>query len=139
MEGSKLGGLWNVPCLLALEMNLIVGGQWGNILLSGQWKVPSLVAFGLFHARSILEGEEKTSFSPRSIFRCISFYLNLFSIDSKILFYHGYRPLLHIFPSFSLTYKLQSHISRYQVFHTLITKLILIEDFFLSLNSWHCA
>jgi hypothetical protein len=27
----------------------------------------------------------------------------------------------------------------YQVFHTFIVKLILIKDFFFSLNSWHCA
>jgi hypothetical protein len=46
MEGSKLDGFWNVPCLVALEMNLMLGGQWGSILLGGQWKVASLVAFG---------------------------------------------------------------------------------------------
>jgi hypothetical protein len=31
---------------VALEMNLMLGGQWGSILLGGQWKVASLVAFG---------------------------------------------------------------------------------------------
>jgi hypothetical protein len=41
MEGSKLGGLWIVPCLVAFEMNPMLLGQWGNILLSGQWKVPN--------------------------------------------------------------------------------------------------
>jgi len=30
---------------MALEMNPMLGGQWGNILFGGQWKVPSLVAF----------------------------------------------------------------------------------------------
>ncbi len=53
------------------------------------------------------------------------------------MFNHDFRPLLHIFPSFSLTYKLQSHISKYQVFHALIAKSILIKIFFL--NSWRCA
>jgi hypothetical protein len=98
-----------------------------------------LVALRMFHVWLPLEGEGKTSFSPPSTFHPIRFYLNLFSIDLKVLFYHGFRPLLHIFPSFSLTYKLQSHILKYQVFHTFIAKLILIEDFFLSLNSWRCA
>jgi hypothetical protein len=40
MEGSKLGGPWNVPCLVAFEMNPMFGGQWGNIFMNGQWKVP---------------------------------------------------------------------------------------------------
>ncbi len=106
MEGSKLGGPWNVPCLMAfgmfhawwpltwiqclvaLKMNLMLGGQWGSILFGGQWKVPSLVALGMFHAWVPLEGEGKTSFSPLSTFYLIRFYLNLFSIDFKELFYH---------------------------------------------------
>jgi hypothetical protein len=46
------------------------------------------------------------------------------------LLYHGPRLLLHAFLSFSLTYKLQPCISMYQVFHTCIAKLNLIEDFF---------
>jgi hypothetical protein len=50
MKGSKLGDPWNVPCLVALEMNPMLGSQWGSILLGGQWKVPSLVALGMFHA-----------------------------------------------------------------------------------------
>jgi len=66
----------------------------------------------------------------------IKFYLSIFSIGFKVLFYHLSRPLLHIFPSFFSTYKLQSHNSKYKIFHTFITKLILIEFFFLFLNSW---
>jgi hypothetical protein len=104
--------------------------------LNGPWKVSNLVTFGMFHVWLPLEGEGKISFSPPSTFHPIRFYLNIFSIDFKVLFYHGFRPLLHIFPSFPLIYKLQSHISKYQVFHILIVKLILIKDFFLSLNSW---
>jgi hypothetical protein len=96
-----------------------------------------LVALGRFQAWWPLEGEGKTSFSPPSTFHPIGFYLNIFFIDFRILFNHGFRSLLHIFPSFSLNYKLQSCISRYQIFHTLITKLILTKDFFPSLNSWH--
>jgi hypothetical protein len=119
---SMFGGPWNVPCLMAfgmfhawwplkriqclvaLEMNPMLGGQWGSILFGGQWKVPSLVALGMFHAWVPLEGEGKTSFSPPSTFYPIRFYLNLFSIDFRELFYHYSRLLFHIF--FSLTYKL---------------------------------
>jgi len=39
-----LGGQWETFYLVALEMNWMFKGQWGNILFSGQWKVPSLVA-----------------------------------------------------------------------------------------------
>jgi hypothetical protein len=130
MEGSKLGGPCNVPCLVALEMNPMLGGQWGSILLGGQWKVLSLVALGMFHVWLPLEGEGEISFSPLFTFYPIRFYLNLFAIDFKVLLYHGSKPLFHVFLSIFLTYKLQSCISKYQVFHTLITKLILIEDFF---------
>jgi hypothetical protein len=136
MEGSKLGGPCNVPCLVAIEMNPMLGDQWGSILFSGQWKVLSLVAFGMFHVWLPLEREREVSFSPPSTFYPIRFYLNLSSIDFRVLFYHGSKPLLHVFLFVSLTYKLQSCVSRYQVFHTFIAKLILIEDFFLSLNSW---
>jgi hypothetical protein len=59
------------------------------------------------------------------------FYLNIFfSIDIKVSFYHGFKPLLHAFHSFSLTYKLQPHILIYQIFHTFIVELILTKDFF---------
>jgi hypothetical protein len=88
----------------------MLGGQRGSILFGGQWKVPSLVAFEMFHAWLLLEGEGEregeTSFSPPSIFHPIRFYINTFSIDFKVLLYHGSRPLLHVFLSFSLTYKL---------------------------------
>jgi hypothetical protein len=97
MKGSKLGGPWKVPSLVALEMNL---------MLKGQWKVPSLVAFGMFHAWLPFDKKKKilfTSFhfSPHKIL-----FKPFFFIDFRVLFYHGYRPLLHVFPSFSLTYKL---------------------------------
>jgi hypothetical protein len=80
----------------------------GSILLSDQWTVPSLVAFGMFHAWLFLEGEGEgeASFSPPSTFYPIKFYLNLSFIDFRVLFYHGSRPLLRVFPSFCLTYKL---------------------------------
>jgi hypothetical protein len=115
---------------VAFEMNPMLGCQWGNIFFGGQWKVSNLVALGMFHVWLPLERERKTSFSPPSIFYPIRFYLNLFSIDFKVIFYHGSKLLLDIFPSFSLTYKLQSCISRYEVFHTFIVELILIKDFF---------
>jgi hypothetical protein len=93
-------------CLVALEMNRMFESQWVNNLFGGQWKVPSLVALWMFHVWLPLEGKGKTSFSLPSIFHPTRFYLNIFSIDFKVLFYHGSRPLLHIFPSFSLAYKL---------------------------------
>jgi hypothetical protein len=94
-----------------------------------------------FQAWWPLEGEGKTSFSHfLTSLPPNKFYLNFFfSIDLKVLFYHGFRPLLYTFPSFSLTYKLQPCISMHQVFHTFIVELILIEDFFFSLNSGHHA
>ncbi len=63
------------------------------------------MAFGLFHVWLLLEGEGKTSFSLPSAFHPIRFYLNLFSIDFSVVFYHGSKSLCRIFPSFSLTYK----------------------------------
>jgi hypothetical protein len=77
-----------------------------------------------------LEGEGEASFSPLLTFPANKFYLNFFSINFKVLLYHGSKLLLYVFPFFYLTYKLQSLISMYQVFHTFIAKLILIKDFF---------
>ncbi len=46
--GSKLGGQWNVPCLVA---NGRFHAWWlmECSMLGGQWKVPCLVANGMFH------------------------------------------------------------------------------------------
>jgi hypothetical protein len=122
-----------------VRKDLKLGGQWGNILLGGQWKVPNLVVNGETsllggpwkesNAWMPLEGEGETSFSPPSTFHPIRIYLNLFSLDFGVLLYHGSKPLFHIFPFFSLTYKLQSCITMYQIFHTFNTKLIATEDF----------
>jgi len=112
-EGKpQLGGQWKVPSLMAIEMKSMFGSQWGIILLGGQWKVPSLVPLecSMF---DYLWKEKKKSFSPPFIFHPTRFYLNFFSNYFRVLFYHGSRPLLHIFPSFSLAYKLQSRILRY--------------------------
>jgi hypothetical protein len=125
--------------LMALEMNLMLGNLWGSFLLGGQWKVLSLVAFGIFHVWLPLKGKGQASFSFPSTLYPIKFYLNLSSIDFKVLFHHGSRPIICVFPSFSLTYKLQSCILRYQAFHIFIAKLILIKDLFFSLNSRRCA
>jgi hypothetical protein len=48
MEGSMLGGQWKVPCLVA---NGMFQAWWPMECskLSGQWNVPSLVANGKFH------------------------------------------------------------------------------------------
>jgi hypothetical protein len=58
-------------------------------------KVPSLMAFG----------KKKKGF----LFIFFTFpptILFIFSINFKVLFCHGFIPLLYTFPSFSLTYKL---------------------------------
>jgi len=54
---------------------------WVNVetsLLSGQWKVPSLVALRMFNVWWPLEGKKEASFSPPSSFH---------PIDFKVLFY----------------------------------------------------
>jgi hypothetical protein len=107
-----------------------LGGHWKVPMLSGPWKVPMFGGLGR---------RRKNIIFTFSYFPPNKFYLNFFLIDFKVLFYHSFRPLLYVFPSFSLTYKLQPRISMYQVFHTFITKLILIEYFFHFLNSWHHA
>jgi hypothetical protein len=56
----------------------------GRVQLGGQWKVPNLVALGMFHVWLPLEGEVKTSFSPPSIFYPIKFYLNLYSNNLRV-------------------------------------------------------
>ncbi len=113
------------------DHDLVANGSfqtwWLSILFNRQWKVPCLVSFGRRRRNIIFTSFH---FSPHKIL------LKFFSIDFKVLFYHVFKPLLCIFPSFSLTYKLQSCISKYQIFHTLIAKLILIEYFFCSLTSW---
>jgi len=55
MEGSMLGGQWNVPSLMA---NGMFQAWWpmGCSKLSGQWKVPCLVAIGMFQVWWPLEG-----------------------------------------------------------------------------------
>jgi hypothetical protein len=84
-------------------------------------------------------GEGETSFLPLFIFPPTNLLKPFVFIDFKLLLYHGSRSLLYAFPLFSLTYKLQPHILMYQFFHTFIAKLISIEDFFLTLNSWRHA
>jgi hypothetical protein len=114
------GGVWKVQCLVVLErFQCLVAlerfntwwplkGSNGRWCLKGKGKNP----FHLF------------SLSPQQ------FYLILFfSIDLKVLLYHGTKQLFYAFLSFSLTYKLQPRILMYQIFHTFIVELILIEDF----------
>jgi hypothetical protein len=80
LESSKFGSQWG---------SILFGGQWKVSMFDGPWKVPSLVTFGR-KRRSIIF----TFFHfPRN-----KFYLNLFSIDFKILLYHGFRSLLYTFP-----------------------------------------
>jgi hypothetical protein len=57
-----------------------------------------LVAFGKKKKNIIFTSSH---FAPQQIL-----FKPFFSIDLNVLFYHGSRPLLYTFPSFSLTYKL---------------------------------
>jgi len=62
MECSKLGGHWNVPCLVAIGMFHAWWPLEGS-KLGGHWNVPSLVAIGMFQAWWPLEGEGRTLFT----------------------------------------------------------------------------
>jgi len=109
----QLGGLERFQCLVTNERF--------QFLVTLE-RFQCLVAFGR---------KRKNILFISSHFPPNKFYLNLFfSIDIKVSLYHGFKPLLHAFHSFSLTYKLQPHISIYQIFHTFIVKLILTKDFF---------
>ncbi len=103
MEGSKLSGPWNVP-------NLVVNME--TSLFSGHWKEKYKHIFHLL------------------LFTLIFFYLKSFPNYFKVLFYHGFRLLLCVVPTFPLTYKLSSNVLMYHVFHPFIVKLILIDFFF---------
>jgi hypothetical protein len=97
-EGKpQLGGQWKVP-------SLVVNGEAFCLVANGSFQC--LMALGRFQVCWPLGGEGKISFSPPSIFDPIQFYLNLFSIDFKNLFYHGSKSLFCFFPSISFTYKL---------------------------------
>jgi len=102
----------------------------GRSQFGGIWKVLSLVAFGETSCLVAFGRRRKNiifisfHFPP-----LIKFTYILFFIDFKVLLYHGFRSLLYVFPCFSLAYKLQPHISMYKIFHTFITKLILITFF----------
>jgi hypothetical protein len=89
MESSKL----------TLEMSPMFGGQWGSIMFGAKWKVPTLVAFGMFHVWLPLEGEGETSFSPPSTFHPIRFYFNFFPLILRFYFTmvlnHYYMFFLH--------------------------------------------
>jgi len=74
---------------------------------------PKFVANGRFQARCPLEGQGETSFLPLFTFLPTNFDYTLFFIDFKVLLYHDSTSLLYVFPSFSLTYKLQPHILMY--------------------------
>jgi hypothetical protein len=85
MEGSKLGGQWKVPSLVANERfqawwpmkGSKLGGQWKILMFGGSWKVLSLVTFGK-RRKSILF----TSFH----FPTNKFYLNFFQMILRFYF-----------------------------------------------------
>jgi hypothetical protein len=87
-----LGDLWNVPYLVAFEMNLMLGGQWGNILLGGPWNVPYLVAFGR-RRRSILF--MSFHFSPHKIL-LKHFFSLILKFCFTIVLYHYFMFFFHL-------------------------------------------
>jgi hypothetical protein len=87
-------------------------------MFSGQWKVPSFMAFGK-RRRSIIF--TSSTFHPKR------FNLKEISIDLRVLLYHGFKLLLRVFLSFPLTYKLHLCFDVPSLPH--IIKLILIENF----------
>jgi len=93
MECSKLGGHWNVPCLVA---NGMFHAWWPLECskLGGHWKVPSLVAIGRFQAWWPLESEGKTLFTSSIFPQQLYLHPQFFPFDLTILLYHGPKPLL---------------------------------------------
>jgi len=57
MKGSKVNGPWNVPCLVALEMNHAWRLTGKHFCFVAKKKVPSLVALRMFHVWLFLERE----------------------------------------------------------------------------------
>jgi hypothetical protein len=82
LKGSKLGSQWG---------SILFSGQWKVSMLGGPWKVPSLVTFKRRRRRRNIIF---TSFH----FAPSKFYLNFFSIDFKVLLYHGSKSLFYAFP-----------------------------------------
>jgi len=100
MEGFMLGGQWKVPCLVANGMFQAWWPMEGS-MLGGQWKVPCLVASGMFQAWWPMEGEGKTPFHffhfPPTNF---TYALHFFPLDLMVLLYHGPKLLLTPFFAF---------------------------------------
>jgi hypothetical protein len=94
MECSKLGGQWKVPCLVANGMFQAWWPMEGS-MFDGQWNVPSLMANGRFHVWWPMEGERKTHFHlfPLSPQQNLLKPL-IFSFDFTVLLYRGSKPLL---------------------------------------------
>jgi len=65
--------------------------------LGGQWKVPSLVAIGMFQAWWPLEGEGKRPFHLFHFSPTTLLTPSIFPFDLTILLYHGPKPLLSPF------------------------------------------
>jgi hypothetical protein len=78
-----------------------------------------------------MEGEGEGSFLTFPTFPPKQLHLDLhfLSFDIKVLLYHGPRPLFTHSLSFSLAYKLQSHILMSQVPPIFIVDLILLKIF----------
>jgi hypothetical protein len=85
MEGSRLGGQWKVPCLVANGMFQAWWAMEGS-MLGGQWKVPCLVANGMFQAWWPMECEGKTPFHLFH-FPPNKLYLNLQFFPLTLRFY----------------------------------------------------
>jgi hypothetical protein len=97
MEGFKLGGQWKLPSLVALRM------------FHARWSMGKHLVWWLMEGSNAwwpLEKKGETFFSLLFTFPLNKILLEILFIDFKVLLYHGSKSLLYVFPSFSLTYKL---------------------------------
>jgi len=87
------GGHWKVPSLVAIGM---FHARWPleGSKLGGHWNVPCLVAIGTFQAWWPLEGEGKTFFTSFIFPQQLYLHPPFFPFDLTILLYHGPKPLL---------------------------------------------
>jgi hypothetical protein len=88
MEGSMLGGQWKVPCLVANGMFQAWWPMEGS-KLGGQWMVKEKHPF------------TSSIFPPTTFTQTFNFYFDL-----TVLLYHGPKPLITPSFSFSSIYKL---------------------------------
>jgi hypothetical protein len=83
------------------DPNLVALEETSCLVANGRFQC--LVALGMFH---VWWSMGTNPFHLFLFFPPINFTSIFLVIDFKVVLYHGFKPLLYIFPSFSLTYKL---------------------------------